>query len=342
MDTLNLSGNGFKWFDIRMFLLVTAVTLGVITVGSLFKMLQLKKGGSYVAEHLGGKRVNRLSADKDEKRLLNVVEEMAIASGVPVPQVYIMTGGDRYQCLCSRLHAGGCRDCRHAGCLSTLNREQLQGVIAHEFSHILNGDMRLNIRLIGFLYGIMVIAIVGRGLLWGNRRSRNKKGANQTILLALALVVIGYVGQLFGRIIQSAVSRQREFLADASAVQFTRNPGGIAGALKRIAGFSKGSRIESPNAQEASHLFFSMAIRSLFATHPPLAERIRRIDPEYSGLVNEPGSNSGGGVGKQFDSSVSMMAADTGAARQYIGNATPRHVDLQHPAPVCTSGKDAR
>ena len=295
MDTLSISGNEFKWFDIRMLSVVAALTLGVITVGSLFKMLQLKKGGSYVAEHLGGKRVNRLSADKDEKRLLNVVEEMAIASGVSVPQVYIMTGEKGINAFAAGYTPGDAAIAVTQGCLSTLSREQLQGVIAHEFSHILNGDMRLNIRLIGFLYGIMVIAIVGRGLLWSNRRSRNKKGANQTILLALALVVIGYVGQLFGRIIQSAVSRQREFLADASAVQFTRNPGGLAGALKRIAGFSQGSRIESPNAQEASHLFFSMAIRSLFATHPPLAERIRRIDPEYSGLVNEPGSNSRGG-----------------------------------------------
>ncbi|HHE75436.1 MAG TPA: peptidase M48, partial [Desulfobacteraceae bacterium] len=193
--------------------------------------------------------------------------------------------------------------------------------------HILKGDMRLNIRLIGFLYGIMVIAIVGRSVLWSSRRSGSKKGGGQTALLALALVVIGYVGQLFGRIIQSAVSRQREFLADASAVQFTRNPGGIAGALKIIGGFSKGSRIESPNAHEASHLFFGTAIRSLFATHPPLDERIRRIEPGYSSRVNESESLSETVPGGRFDSSVSMMAADSGEARQYIGHMTPRHVD---------------
>ena len=326
MDKLNISMNGFTRFDVQMFLLVTIGTLGVIGVGSLVKLLQLKKGGSYVAEHLGGKRVNRLSADKDEKRLLNVVEEMAIASGVPVPQVYLMAEEKGINAFAAGYSSGDAAIAVTRGCLEKLNREQLQGVIAHEFSHVLNGDMRLNIRLIGLLYGIMVIAIVGRGLLRGSGRSRNNKGGGQTMLLALALMVIGYVGQLFGRIIQSAVSRQREFLADASAVQFTRNPGGIAGALKIIGGFSKGSRIESSNAHEASHLFFSTAIQSLFATHPPLDERIRRIDSEYSGHVTAPGAGFEEVSGKSFDSSVSMMTADSGEARQHVGNLTPQHV----------------
>ncbi len=319
--------NGFAWFDFEMFLLVTCVTLGIITLGSLFKMLQLRKGGSYVAENLGGRRVMRLSADKDEKRLLNVVEEMAIASGVSVPQVYIMAEETGINAFAAGYTPGDAAIAVTRGCLSTLNREQLQGVIAHEFSHILNGDMRLNIRLIGFLYGIMVIAIVGRGLLRGSGRSRNKKGGGQTIVLAIALMVIGYVGQIFGRIIQSAVSRQREFLADASAVQFTRNPGGLAGALKIIGGFTNGSTIVSPNAHEASHLFFSAAIRSLFATHPPLDERIRRLDPGYSGHVKETGLGSGTVSGDRFDASVSMMSADARETRQTIGNITPRHVD---------------
>ena len=327
MDKLNISGNRFEWFDARTFLMVTAATLGIIAVGSLVKTLQLKKGGGYVAEHLGGIRVNRLSADNEEKRLLNVVEEMAIASGVPVPRVYVLAEETGINAFAAGYTPGDAAIAVTHGCLSTLNREQLQGVIAHEFSHILNGDMRLNIRLIGFLYGIMVIAIVGRGLLQGGRRSRNKKGGGQTVLLALALMVIGYVGQLFGRIIQSAVSRQREFLADASAVQFTRNPGGIAGALKIIGGFGKGSRIESPNAHEASHLFFCTAVHSLFATHPPLEERIRRIDPGSSGRMYDAEAASGTVSGRVFDSSVSMMTADTGEARQHIGRMTHRHVD---------------
>jgi len=176
MDKLNITMNGFTWFDARMFLLVTTGTLGVIGVGSLVKLLQLKKGGSYVAENLGGRRVNRLSADKEEKRLLNVVEEMAIASGVPVPQVYLMEKEAGINAFAAGYSPGDAAIAVTRGCLEKLNREQLQGVIAHEFSHVLNGDMRLNIRLIGFLYGIMVIAIVGRGLLRGSRRSRNNKG----------------------------------------------------------------------------------------------------------------------------------------------------------------------
>ncbi len=339
MDKLSISRTGFKWFDGKIFLPVVFVTLGVITMGSLFKMLQLRKGGSSVAENLGGRRVNRLSADKDEKRLLNVVEEMAIASGVPVPQVYLMTEEAGINAFAAGYTPGDAAIAITSGCLSRLNREQLQGVIAHEFSHILNGDMRLNIRLIGFLYGIMVIAIVGRSLLWGGRRSRNEKGRGQTALLALALVGIGYVGQLFGRIIQSAVSRQREFLADASAVQFTRNPDGLAGALKIIGGFSKGSRVESPNAHEASHLFFCTAIRSLFATHPPLDERIRRIDPGHSSRGNESGSGSGTVYGGQFDPSVSMMAADPGEAGHYIGHMTPRHLAYSSQLLSALSGK---
>lgn len=326
-DTLGISGNGFEWFDLQMFVPVTVVTLGVITLGSLFKMLQLKKGGSYVAENLGGRRVSRLSAGREEKRLLNVVEEMAIASGVPVPQVYLMTEESGINAFAAGYTPGDAAIAVTQGCLASLNREQLQGVIAHEFSHILNGDMRLNIRLIGFLYGIMVIAIVGRGLLRGSGRSRNKKGGGQTVLLALVLMAIGYIGQLFGRAIQSAVSRQREFLADASAVQFTRNPGGLAKALKIIGGIANGSRIASPNAHEASHLFFSTAIRSLFATHPPLEERIRRLDPEYAGQVRATSSGPGTGSGEPFDASVSMMAADLGAARQSVGHITPQHVD---------------
>jgi Zn-dependent protease with chaperone function len=326
-DTLGISGNGFEWFDLQIFVPVTVVTLGVITLGSLFKMLQLKKGGSYVAENLGGRRVSRLSAGREEKRLLNVVEEMAIASGVPVPQVYLLTEESGINAFAAGYTPGDAAIAVTQGCLASLNREQLQGVIAHEFSHILNGDMRLNIRLIGFLYGIMVIAIVGRGLLRGSGRSRNKKGGGQTVLLALVLMAIGYIGQLFGRAIQSAVSRQREFLADASAVQFTRNPGGLAKALKIIGGIAKGSRIASPNAHEASHLFFCTAIRSLFATHPPLEERIRRLDPEYAGQVGATSSGSGTGSGEPFDASVSMMAADLGAARQSVGHITPQHVD---------------
>jgi len=167
------------------------------------------------------------------------------------------------------------------GCLKRLSRDELQGVVAHEFSHILNGDMRLNIRLIGLLSGIMIIASIGNIILRSSPRSR--KGSPPIMLAGLAMIIIGYIGVLVSRMIQSAVSRQREYLADASAVQFTRNPSGIANALKKIGGFSKGSKIKAPLASEASHMFFGSALRTLFATHPPIIKRIRRIDPSFTG-----------------------------------------------------------
>src|SRR5690606_6759962 len=158
-----------------------------------------------------------------------------------------------------------------------------------EFSHILNGDMRLNIRLMGLLFGIMLLAIAGRMLLHtggSGRRSSRDSGAGQIALVGFALLVVGYIGVFFGRLIQAAVSRQREYLADAAAVQFTRNPEGLAGALKKIGG-THGSILRSPNAQEASHLFFASGLRrtkvSPLATHPPLADRIRRLDPSFDG-----------------------------------------------------------
>jgi hypothetical protein len=182
------------------------------------------------------------------------------------------------------------------GCAEQLSREQLQGVIAHEFSHILNGDMRLNIRLIGVLHGILLLGLIGQMLFRiiaysGHRRSSNNKNGGGIVIVilvtGLALVVLGYLGTVMGNLIKAAVSRQREFLADASAVQFTRDPDGIAGALKRIGGLVYGSKLKSPNAAEASHMYFaqgvSSGLTSMLATHPPLPERIRRIDPQWDG-----------------------------------------------------------
>jgi hypothetical protein len=185
------------------------------------------------------------------------------------------------------------------GGLETLSRDELQGVMAHEFSHILNGDMRLNIRLMGVLFGILLLTVIGRGILrggyysGGSRRSRAGKGnGGQIVLVGIALIVLGYLGVFFGRLIQAAVSRQREFLADAAAVQFTRNPLGISGALRKIGGSANGSKIQNHHAQEAGHLFFSEGIRSAFsssfATHPPLDVRIRRVDPAWDGTYVEP------------------------------------------------------
>ncbi len=271
----------FKWFDPNIFLGVTMSVLMVIIGGSLFKIIALKRGGQYIAESLGGRMVNPGTSDIEEKKLINVVEEMAIAAGTPVPLAYILEGEKGINAFAAGYSPDDAVVAVTDGCLRRLTRDELQGVIAHEFSHVLNGDMCLNIRLIGMISGIMIIASIGSLVLRSGSRSR--KNGMPALAIGLSFIAIGYIGVFVSRIIQSAVSRQREYLADASAVQFTRNPPGIANALKKIGGFSKGSKVNSPKASETSHMFFSMAIRSLFATHPPIKKRIRRIDPAFTG-----------------------------------------------------------
>ena len=271
----------FHWIQPHLGFWVVSVTLLVIFIGSITKIMGLAKGGSSVAENLGGRLVNASTTDPDERKLINIVEEMSIASGIPVPQVYILDREKGINAFAAGYAPNDAVVAVTRNCLKLLKRDELQGVIAHEFSHILNGDMRLNIRLIGFLSGIMVLANIGYLIL--RSRTGSKKSGAQIALLGIGLLVIGFVGQLFGRIIQAAVSRQREYFADASSVQFTRNPKGISGALKKIGGFKSGSRIQSPNAGEICHMFFGKAIRTLFATHPPLADRIQRLEPDFDG-----------------------------------------------------------
>jgi len=276
---------------------VAGVTLAVIVAGTLYRIVQLRGGGVAVAQMLGGTPVPRQTQDFHERQLLNVVEEMAIAAGTAVPPVYLLRNEDAINAFAAGFTPADAVIGVTRGCLMRLSRDELQGVIAHEFSHILNGDMRLNLRLIAILHGILVIALIGYGIIRGVLRSgvragrRGKEGGGKLValLLGVALVIIGYVGVFFAKLIQSAISRQREFLADASAVQFTRNPGGIAGALKKIGALSYGSRLDEPQAAEASHLFFGNALHSSWfgwlATHPPLVDRIRRIDPSFDGRL---------------------------------------------------------
>lgn len=276
----------FSLWNPPLFLGVAAVTSSVIGIGSLAKVVSLRSGGGAgVAGLLGGRRVSRSTKDPDERRLLNVVEEMAIASGIPVPEVFVLNGEESINAFAAGFSPDRAVIGVTRGCLGLLDRDELQGVIGHEFSHILNGDMRMNIRLMGIVHGILIIAIIGR-IIMSSTRHRSKGGAN-VALAGLALLAIGYAGVLCGRIIKAAVSRQREFLADASSVQFTRNPGGISGALRKIGGLGRGARLRTPRAEEASHLFFGDALKRGFfqalSTHPPLAERIRRIDPSFTG-----------------------------------------------------------
>jgi len=283
--------------DPRVFSLAVFGTLLVAGGGSLFKIAQLRGGGQVVAEQLGGRLLNPDSAVPSERQLLNVVQEMAIASGAPTPPVYLLDHEPGINAFAAGYTPSDAVIGVTRGTAEGLTRDELQGVIAHEFSHILNGDMQLNIRLIGLLHGILIIGILGYFILRmtafsGGRRSRSRQEGSGLPLVALGagLIAVGFFGTLFGNLIKAAVSRQREFLADASAVQFTRQPTGLAGALKRIGGAITGSTIQSPNAPEASHMFFGRAtsgLSGLFSTHPPLAERIRRIEPSWDGTLPE-------------------------------------------------------
>ncbi len=282
-------------FHPELFLAVAGGTLCVILLGSLYKTSQLSAGGETVALMMGGRLISQQTNDLAERRLLNVVEEMALASGTPVPPVYVMDNEPSINAFAAGFESGDAVIGVSHGCLEYLNRDELQGVMAHEFSHILNGDMRLNLRLVGILHGILVIALIGwfviRSVGYSGHRSRSSKDSGGGVMavlgIGLGLLVIGGIGLLFGKLIKSAVSRQREYLADASAVQFTRLPEGIGGALKKIGGRPETSKIEDAHAEEISHMFFGSAFGSLsshlFSTHPPLVPRIQRIDPNFDG-----------------------------------------------------------
>jgi Zn-dependent protease with chaperone function len=285
---------------IDVFLLVqVALAVGlVIATGSAIRTAGLRRGGPAVAELLGARRVASDTTDPEERRLLNVVEEMSIASGVPVPAVYIMDREDGINAFAAGHTTHDAAVAVTRGALRSLTRDELQGVMAHEFSHILNGDMRLNIRLMGLLYGILLLAVIGRGIVYAGPRGRSREGgAGWIVILGLVLLLVGYVGVFFGKLIQAAVSRQREYLADSAAVQFTRNPDGLAGALKKIGGADSGSRVANYHAEELSHFFFASGLRGAFfgllATHPPLDERIRRLEPGWQAQSGR-GDGAGG------------------------------------------------
>lgn len=281
-----------RWWNPSLLAGVTVGVLSIVFLGSLYKTLELRGGGESLAISLGGRRINPETTDLSERRLLNVVEEMALASGVPVPPVFVLDNEQGINAFAAGFLPGDAVIGVNRGTLEHLSRDELQGVIAHEFSHILNGDMRLNLRLIGLLHGILLLAIIGYFLIRmgggsGRSRSGKKGGGGQLAAIGFGMWIIGYVGLFFARLIKAAVSRQREYLADAAAVQFTRNPDGIGGALKKIGGLYSGSFLQTPEAETASHMFFGSAIRGLwfpgFATHPPLPDRIRRIDPQFDG-----------------------------------------------------------
>jgi Zn-dependent protease with chaperone function len=277
---------GPKRVPAGLFIVVTLVTVGVILAVSFFKMAMLRMGGgAAVARMVGARLVEPATRDPLERRLLNVVEEMAIASGSRVPGVYVMDEEKGINAFAAGYDVSSSIICVTRGTLESLTRDELQGVVGHEFSHIVNGDMALNIRMIGVLAGIVFLGAIG-GFVMRNAEGRSKE-AGALFLGGLGVYVIGYIGLFFARLIKASVSRQREFLADASGVQFTRNPDGLAGALDQIR--SGGSLVMHRHAEDVSHLFFGQAIAvkldTFFATHPPLDERIRRISPRFQAMA---------------------------------------------------------
>lgn len=269
----------------KMLAFTTGITLLTILFGSLYRIASLGGGGEAVAQQMGGTLVPADTTDPSLRRLRNVVEEIAIASGVPVPKLYVMEEEAAINAFAAGFSPSDAVVAVTRGALERLNRDELQGVVAHEFSHILNGDMRLNVRLVGVLFGILMIGLIGRKVLeYGRFGGSRNKNAGALLVAALVAMAVGYVGLFFGRLIKAGVSRSRERLADASAVQFTRQTAGLAGALKKIAGVGEGSRLSHRgDAEEVSHMLFGdgVGFSSLFATHPPLLERIRALEPGF-------------------------------------------------------------
>jgi Zn-dependent protease with chaperone function len=334
-------------------LVSTLIIMGVLGLASLYKSMELRGGGGVVARNLGGVRVEQDTADAQRKRLLNIVAEMAIASGVPMPEVYVLEQEPAINAFAAGHTPANAAVTVTQGALDRLNRDQLQGVIGHEFSHILNGDMRLNVQLMGWVFGLFVVALIGRLIL--NFSPRDRRNNNNAILaLGFAVMVLGYVGLFLGRLMQSAVSRQRERLADASGVQFTRNPQGLKEALVKIAALPDGSVLATPHAEQAAHMFFAAGLNRFFATHPPLLERIRELDPhfdeselaraaaqfEQTGVVGDADTASAAeqsGLGRVVAPAASAFAAGADVA-SLAGTMTSGH--LQHAQTIHTALPD--
>ena len=326
---------GKDWLNPEVGFFSIVGTLAVILIGVAVGKLNLSSGGRAVAEMCGGRPVEPGTRDSAERRFLNVVEEMSIASGVPLPAVFVLDEEMGINAFAAGHSTDDYAVAVSRGCLEQLSRDELQGVVAHEFSHILNGDMVRNIRLTGWLYGIMGLALLGRVLFEiaaRSERSRSKDSNQITaaiFIFGLGLVIIGSIGQFFARAIQAAISRQREFLADASAVQFTRNPDGIGGALKKIAGYTVGSAIAHPRTSAVSHMFFASALNSFFATHPPLEERIRLLDPQFNPEITEFTSGS-------------TPSSGSAAAAAFVGEVQPILVQPKKIIPRSRSLKPAQ
>ncbi|NPU91891.1 MAG: M48 family metallopeptidase [Gammaproteobacteria bacterium] len=356
---------------------IALITLLVIAAGSLLRIAQLGRGGGVaVALMAGGVPLDPNTRDLKERTLINVTEEMAIASGTPVPRIFILRNEAGINAFVAGTQPSNTVLAVTQGTLDNLTREELQGVIGHEFSHILNGDMGMNLRLIGILAGILLIGQIGEFLLRGGvraRSSRNSKGELPLALMGMALIAVGYIGLFFGRLIKAAIARQREFLADASSVQFTRNPDGIAGALYAIGQHGNHALLTTRHAEDMSHLCFGQTLKvkfgGLLATHPPVDERIKAIDPNLlprlKARFRQRTLSAGVSAGNQAATGsaetaagfagasvaadavdVTPIAASADNIKASIGTPTPQHADYAHqlhdsiPAPLLQIAHD--
>ena len=333
-----------QWLKHPYWLYVSGVTLLIILGGSLIRLYKLRRGGTALASLVKARPVSQGTGKLEEKRLIHVVEELSIASGMPVPDLYVMDQEQGINAFVAGYNPANTVLVVTRGALDGLNRDELQGVIGHEFSHIFNGDMRINLRLIGILSGILIIGQLGMFILRSTRfrssigQSRERAGGHGLILaLGLALAVLGYIGLFFGRLIKAAISRQREFLADASSIQLTRYPAGLAGALAKIRNHLPGSRMVNRHAEEMSHMCFAetvtMGLQKLFATHPPLDDRIRAIDPAFLGEVAKGGPTAAAameipvGIFESYDGTSMGITATASTLTDSVGNHGTAHMD---------------
>ncbi len=306
-----------------LFLLVT------VSGAAGMKFMSLSSSSGAVAESLGGRKVSPETTDSLERRYVNVVTEMAIAANTPVPEIYVLDDQDGINAFASGSTPERSAVAVTRGALESLTREELQGVVAHEFSHILHGDVRLNIRLAAYIHGLVVLTAIGRFILElvgdisrVRSRSSNKERAGVALVagaIALFFLTFGLLGRLVSTLMKAAVSREREFLADATAVQLTRNPDGLAGALKKIGGAVNGSNIRGRNAEALSHFFLAnwnqgSFLQRLYSTHPPLMERIKRLDPSFQGDFQA--TNAGNKGEGDEAAAISRLAEEDAASTQ--------------------------
>ncbi len=282
--------HGFTWVHPILFLTTFGLSLAVVLGGAYLRMAEFEGGGLLVALRLGARPVLASTQDLNERKFLNIVQEMALASAMPVPQCLVLDQDSSINAFAAGHTPQDAVITVTRGALEQLTRDELQGVVGHEFSHIAHGDTQLNLRIIGTVAGLTALSQVGYVLMRIMVASDDEDNRAGWALIVMGLVVfiVGLGGVFIARLIQASVSRQREYLADASSVQFTRNPLGLANALKKVAGMTQVAREAKPAELEAQHMFLVSSggfAEFLFSTHPPIEDRIKRIDPSFDGVI---------------------------------------------------------